>query len=371
MNKKGVIYKATNIVNGKSYIGQSINFVSRKAGHKKGKGNCWLFYRAIEKYGFDSFEWQIIEENIDEDLLDEKEIYYIEKYNTYAALPNAQGYNLTKGGNHVFGSSGEHHFLNLMSEEKREEWIRSYRIGENNPNFGNGKAISGNNHFLNKMNDLDREEWLKNNLMGENNYQKHMSKQELKDKCWINKLDPKEKEKWKKKISGENNSFHKAYVKNPEKYKGKNHSSFGLVGNKNANSKKYVVTFPNSDEYIIVGINNFCKTCTAYEIKCPGMVRCANNQIDNYKRFKCRHYSDKDVDVKMWDTKFNEKYKSNVYENPHIDKTLYKFYHKDGREIIARKHDMKKQFRCRIHGLINGKIKSCMGWMFKGEIIEN
>ena len=90
----GVIYKATNILNGKSYIGQTKNFKIRQAQHLKAKDD-YSFHRALRKYGSESFEWSILEE-CSNDLLDDKEIYWISYYNTYE-----NGYNMTKGGDHA------------------------------------------------------------------------------------------------------------------------------------------------------------------------------------------------------------------------------------------------------------------------------
>lgn len=50
-------------------------------------------YRAIRKYGVENFYYEILEDDIPLNQLDEKEIYYIEKYNSYK-----KGYNSTKGG---------------------------------------------------------------------------------------------------------------------------------------------------------------------------------------------------------------------------------------------------------------------------------
>ena len=91
----GYIYKYTS-PNGKSYIGQTINSLQKRAknlisgnGYKK----CSLFWKAIEKYGFHNFICEILEEVPIKDL-NEKEIYYINKFNSCA--PN--GYNLSSGG---------------------------------------------------------------------------------------------------------------------------------------------------------------------------------------------------------------------------------------------------------------------------------
>lgn len=89
---EGFIYKVTNKVNGKSYIGQTRNTVEfRWRQHYKAKDNKY-FHRAIQKYGKENFEVVTLEE-CDVNLLNEREIYYINKYDTFN-----NGYNLTKGG---------------------------------------------------------------------------------------------------------------------------------------------------------------------------------------------------------------------------------------------------------------------------------
>lgn len=85
------IYKITNKVNNKSYIGQSVNIINRWYVHKAVKDD-YPIHRAIQKYGKDNFSWEILEECA-ESQLSEREIYYIAKYNTFMYAENSNGYN--------------------------------------------------------------------------------------------------------------------------------------------------------------------------------------------------------------------------------------------------------------------------------------
>lgn len=95
------IYKWENLINHKCYIGQSIDLNKRIAHHfsniKNGRYDNPL-YRAINKYGLENFDVAIIEVlEASDDLkskLDEREKYYIQKYNSYGK----NGYNQTLGG---------------------------------------------------------------------------------------------------------------------------------------------------------------------------------------------------------------------------------------------------------------------------------
>ena len=92
-----LIYKATNIINNKSYIGLTTRTLQeRKLEHLRHiKTENTYFHRAINEYGKDNFLWEIIDDtpsSIKE--LKEKESYYIQYFNTLA--PN--GYNITTGG---------------------------------------------------------------------------------------------------------------------------------------------------------------------------------------------------------------------------------------------------------------------------------
>lgn len=102
-NYKGIpgIYKWENRINHKCYIGQSIDLNKRLAHHFSNIKNDRYdnpLYRAIKKYGLENFDVTIIEVlEASDDLkskLDEREVYYIQKYNSYGK----NGYNQTLGG---------------------------------------------------------------------------------------------------------------------------------------------------------------------------------------------------------------------------------------------------------------------------------
>ena len=97
------IYKYTNKINGKHYIGQSINLEMRRYAHKssafneKAKDYDAQFHQAIRKYGWDNFDYEVIAELTPEEYtkegLDTLERYFIKYYNSFN-----NGYNATEGG---------------------------------------------------------------------------------------------------------------------------------------------------------------------------------------------------------------------------------------------------------------------------------
>lgn len=91
-----IIYKVTNTINDKVYIGKTTKTLEkRKLQHLKNVrlGKVNNFYSAIRKYGIDVFIWvEIITGNTNNEL-NELEIFYINKFNSFK-----KGYNMTLGG---------------------------------------------------------------------------------------------------------------------------------------------------------------------------------------------------------------------------------------------------------------------------------
>lgn len=96
----GYIYKYENIINGKVYIGQTVDLTSRMSSHKnKSTYVRNKFYNAVRKYGWANFNYSVIakveSDSLESvtDLLDKLEIEYISQYDSYY-----HGYNSTLGG---------------------------------------------------------------------------------------------------------------------------------------------------------------------------------------------------------------------------------------------------------------------------------
>jgi group I intron endonuclease len=89
------IYKITNLITGKVYIGQTIMTLKRRwAVHRAAKRDTPLC-RSIKKHGADKFKIEAICSALTEEALDDLEILFIKEYNSLA--PN--GYNILPGGN--------------------------------------------------------------------------------------------------------------------------------------------------------------------------------------------------------------------------------------------------------------------------------
>jgi group I intron endonuclease len=125
-----IIYKATNLVNGKIYIGKTSQTIEKRQWEHCNRAKLgWkqLLYRAIRKHGEENFKWEVIDSSNDLNEIDEKEAYWIDYYNSYIGNPNHNGYNMTTGGE---GTSGY-----KFTDEQRK--ARSKQLtGEGNPRYG-------------------------------------------------------------------------------------------------------------------------------------------------------------------------------------------------------------------------------------------
>lgn len=159
-----IIYRITNTINGKSYIGQTQQDLSERWKQHQRESSRKLsrkFYNAIHKYGTECWSLEILEEVDNIDLLNECEIYWISYYNTLK-----DGYNSTTGGfqgteisdevkkkmseshigskNHFYGKTHTSEVRIVMSKKRRlrktkEETRKKLSLatkGDNNPMYG-------------------------------------------------------------------------------------------------------------------------------------------------------------------------------------------------------------------------------------------
>lgn len=165
-----IIYKITNTVNGKIYIGQD------KYNNPSYFGSGKILQLAFQKYGIENFNKEILEvcESVED--LNEREKYWISFYNS---TDRKIGYNIALGGNG--GDTISNHPNNdkirskhsrwmiennptrgrKKTEDEIERWKESF-VGkyrnENNPNFGSKRTESSKD----KMSDARKKWW--NNL---------------------------------------------------------------------------------------------------------------------------------------------------------------------------------------------------------------
>lgn len=112
-----IIYKTTNLINGKIYVGKD------KRNLDSYLGSGLILKYAIEKYGRENFKKEILEKCDSNDLLCEREIYWIKELN---ATDKNVGYNIALGG------AGGDTYTNNPNYDKIVEKL----TGENNGFYG-------------------------------------------------------------------------------------------------------------------------------------------------------------------------------------------------------------------------------------------
>lgn len=103
------IYCHTNKLNGKKYIGQTKQSLERRFEKGKAYKNCVLFYNAIQKYGWENFEHEILETNLSLEDANVREAYYI---SLYGLTDPQKGYNIYTGGKN---------FKHIITEETKRK----------------------------------------------------------------------------------------------------------------------------------------------------------------------------------------------------------------------------------------------------------
>jgi len=123
MSKIGIIYKITNQLDGKIYIGQTIQSFKRRIQHHYASKDDMILHRAIRKYGKENFVAEEICSVVNKDDLNFLEKYFIQIFDSLAS----NGYNVALGGVNVM--LGRNH-----SDETKQKMSESRKGREKNGN---------------------------------------------------------------------------------------------------------------------------------------------------------------------------------------------------------------------------------------------
>lgn len=267
------IYKITCLLNGRLYIGQSVNCLKRKSFYGSGskRENQRKLMASINKYGWENHAFEIIE-MCERDYLNYYEIYYIWFFNS---LDRDTGMNLVPGGRSYRRTDEQkaHHSMVMKGKNKHprsEEFKRKVSIGNK------GKKRSPESIERNRIAQLSLERKLtddeknqisiKSKEMWDSDGFKEMHSNAMKAAWTPEKLKnvsiglkkawtPEKKEKRSKKYTGENNPFfgknhteetikinRDAHLGKPSKHKGKSSPFKGVPKSewKNIKERGYI-----------------------------------------------------------------------------------------------------------------------------------
>lgn len=123
--KKWIVYIHTNKINDKKYIGQTSQSLEDRSGSNGiGYKKSPHFWRAIQKYGWDNFEHEVVAFELEKSEANKLEKKLIKEFKTQ---DSQYGYNLTVGGDGVVGWKPSNEWRKKNSKRNK---------GENNPMYG-------------------------------------------------------------------------------------------------------------------------------------------------------------------------------------------------------------------------------------------
>jgi group I intron endonuclease len=211
-----IIYKTTNIVNGKFYIGKD------KHNNPSYLGSGKILEQAILKYGKENFTKEVLEKCDNYDIWLEREKYWIKELNA-----TTYGYNIAEGG--LGGDTVSNHPRNHEIRKKHSEWM-----SKNNPTIGKRKSQDEIDRWRESYGDKWRGKCNPNYGTTRSAETKHIQSEIRKE--WHKNLSEKQREIISKKISesnkgkegywkGETNEKHSQWMTENNPFKGKKHTA--------------------------------------------------------------------------------------------------------------------------------------------------
>jgi group I intron endonuclease len=304
-----IIYRAKNKINGKVYVGQTIeNLTRRKSDHENSK-NDYYFIRAIKKYGKENFEWKVLEHCDSKGEMNEMEFHYIKQYNSFGD----NGYNLTFGGEGTIGfkhSNNTKQNLSVLAKKRfcskeSHPWYKRKHSDETRIKMSDSwkNRLPASDETRQKMSESQKKRDPSTRVLPE--YKKGKEHH-----SYGKSLSDEHKKKLSKTFSGENNHFYgkkhskvtrELMKKNHIDVSGVNNPMYGKKGAQCPNSKKYVITDPEGSSFVVKGLHNFCNNYEKIKLYSGSMVNCVKGRQAHHKGYKCRYYDDKlDSSLTIW-----------------------------------------------------------------------
>lgn len=261
------IYKISNTVNQKVYIGYTSNFENRKKQHIRsvGKKDSKL-YRAMRLYGVGSFSFEIIyqskEKNHTKNTMEAK---FIEEYDSYK-----NGYNGSLGGDGFDSETNSHYAkMNWENEEYRKTMKINRKEEQNRPEMKKFHS----EHSTEMWKDGDYREKV---LLGIEKYWTEEKRKEHGEKIKNTlespeqklRLSENQKKQWDKPGYRENQK-----IKQSQKWDNPESKSYALKG-------KYLVTDPEGLVYKVTGLKKFCRE---HSLDSKAMYSLSNKKRTYYK----------------------------------------------------------------------------------------
>jgi group I intron endonuclease len=181
-----IIYKTTNLLNGKIYIGKD------RYNNENYLGSGKILKQAIQKYGRDNFNKEILEECQDEKIWLKREVYWIEYFNSTKV-----GYNIALGGNGgdtISNNPNKDDIRKRHSEKMKDPNVNKNKARGRkpiikkrddpnwiNPRLGKESPLKGRSSGKKGIPNQKHSEWMKNNnpFRGKTHSEEH--KQKLKE----------------------------------------------------------------------------------------------------------------------------------------------------------------------------------------------
>ena len=231
-----LVYRLISPVN-KSYIGFTEKTIDHRLNQHKNDVNRFDFdlHRALRKYPIEDWTVEILEECETRQEMEDRERFYIEKFDTYR-----NGYNMTLGGDGMDSKSASEKRKAYFKTKKGKEWKKelSKKWSENNP----GMDWTGRHHSeesKRKMSEANKgKTW-------EDSRKKEWSKivkKRWKKGVYDNRPPPTEESNRKRSIKLQG---HPAYKKQQQ-----------VVSQ--LMEKEWIVTFPDGHEEHITNLRQFC-----------------------------------------------------------------------------------------------------------------